>query len=403
MSTILSIDDSLGTPPLSEAIDRHPLIVTPNTSLVEVVALMNETAKTQSRQKQSGLSDALYGARSSCVLVMQAEKLLGIFTERDLVHLTALGVSIYDTTIGEVMHHPVLTISEQELHNVFAALFLFRRHRIRHLAIANNLNQLIGVVSLDSIRHILRPTNLLKIRRVTEVMTSQIITGSPTTPVIELTELMATHQISCVVIVETSNDGEDSVQRPVGIVTERDIVHFQAIGLNVQKTQAQEVMSTPLFILNPEDSLWKAHQEMEQRRVRRLVVSWNWGKNLGIVTQTSLLRVFDPIEMHVVIETLQQTLQQLGLDPNQVLANSSDRDLHLPAPVCHLYDDEIPNLNPLLTTLQAQIEHLVKNPELSVDQRQATLLSALSDLKQLQYSLVLPSFFEMEEGRVEKK
>ena len=59
-------------------------------------------------------------------------------------------------------------------------------------------------------------------------------------------------------------------------------------------------------------------------------MSWNWGQNLGIVTKTSLLRVFDPIEMHVVIEILQQTLQQLGIDPNQVLANSSDRDIHLP-------------------------------------------------------------------------
>jgi CBS domain-containing protein len=387
MSTILSIDDSLGTPPLAEAIDRHPLIVTPNASLVDVIALMNETAKNHSQQEQFSSRDSLYGARSSCVLVMQAEKLLGIFTERDLVHLTALGVSISDTKIGEVMHHPVLTISEQELHNVFAALFLFRRHRIRHLAIINNLHQLTGVVSLDSIRHILRPTNLLKIRRVTEVMTSQIITGYPTTPVIELTELMVTHQISCVVIVETFYNGEESVQRPVGIITERDIVHFQAIGLDVQKTQAQTVMSTPLFILNPEDSLWKAHQEMEQRQVRRLVVSWNWGQNLGIVTQTSLLRVFDPIEMHVVIETLQQTLQQLGLDPNQVLANSSDGDIHLPAPVCHLNDGEMPNLKTLLITLQAQIEHLVNNPELSTDKRQATLLNVLSDLKQLRYSL----------------
>jgi CBS domain-containing protein len=389
MSTILSIDDSLGTPPLAEAIDRHPLIVTPNTSLVDVIGLMNETAKRHSKQEQFSTKDALYGARSSCVMVMQDEKLVGIFTERDLVHLTALGVSICDTSIGEVMHHPVLTISERELHNVFAALFLFRRHRIRHLAIVNSLDRLIGVVSLDSIRHILRPTNLLKIRRVAEVMTSQIITGYPTTSVVELTELMATHEISCVVIVETFNDGKESVQRPVGIITERDIVHFQAIGLDVQKTQAQTVMSTPLFILNPEDSLWKAHQEMEQRQVRRLVVSWNWGQNLGIVTQTSLLRVFDPIEMHVVIETLQQTLQQLGLDPNQVLANSSDRDLHLPAPVCHLNDDETTNLKTLLTTLQTQIEHLVNNPELSADKRQATLLSALSDLKQLQCLFLL--------------
>lgn len=123
-------------------------------------------------------------------------------------------------------------MSEQSLHNVFAALFLFRRHQIRHLAIADDQQQLVGVVSLDSIRHILRPTNLLKIRRVAEVMTHQVTTASPSTLVIELTELMATHKISCVVIVEVSNEA-DSIQHPVGIVTERDVVRFQALGLDI--------------------------------------------------------------------------------------------------------------------------------------------------------------------------
>jgi signal-transduction protein with cAMP-binding, CBS, and nucleotidyltransferase domain len=53
-----------------------------------------------------------------------------------LVQLTASGIDLRTTKICDVMHHPVLTISEQSLHNVFAAIFLFRRHRIRHLAIA---------------------------------------------------------------------------------------------------------------------------------------------------------------------------------------------------------------------------------------------------------------------------
>jgi CBS domain-containing protein len=36
---------------------------------------------------------------------------------------------------------------------------------------------------------------------------------------------MSTHQISCAIVVEASND-EDSVQQPIGIVTERDIVRL---------------------------------------------------------------------------------------------------------------------------------------------------------------------------------
>jgi CBS domain-containing protein len=382
----VSFDDSIGTPPLAEAIDRHPLTAAPDTCLLDVVKLMHDTAE-HAHQPLGNLQpqpvDSLWGARSSCVLVMQDEKLLGIFTERDLVQLTASGIDLRTTKICDVMHHPVLTISEQSLHNVFAAIFLFRRHRIRHLAIADERQQLIGIVSLDSIRHILRPSNLLKIRRVAEVMTNQVTTASPTTLVAKLTELMATHQISCVVIVEKS-DREDSVQRPVGIVTERDIVRFQALGLNISTTKARAVMSTPLFVLSPEDSLWTAHQEMEQRQVRRLVVSWNWGQELGIVTQTSILRVFDPIEMHDVIETLQRTIQQLGLDLDKVLATAIDHDTQLSASAYAPEQDAIPNLKTFSKTLQNQIQHLVNHPELSTNARQAALLKVLSDLQQFQ-------------------
>ena len=369
-------DYAVGTPPLAEAIDRHPLIVSPDACLSDVVSLMNETARTYR-------TDPLHGARASCVLVMQDKVLQGIFTERDLVQLTASGIPIHATKICDVMHHPVRTMSEQALHDIFAALFLFRRHRIRHLAIVNDQQHLVGVVSVESIRHILRPTNLLKIRRVAEVMTKQVIVARPDTPVVQLTELMATHRISCVVIVEKWSP-EDSVHHPVGIVTERDVVHFQALGLDVGKTLAQEVMSTPLFVLSPEDSLWTAHQAMEERQVRRLVVSWNWGQNLGIVTQTSILRVFDPIEMHGVIETLQRTLQQLGLNIEQVLAAATDDNPQLPAVLGSGPKDKAPNLKTGFNELQTQIAYLVKHPELPLEMRQTALMAALADLQQLQ-------------------
>ncbi|MFM9156857.1 MAG: CBS domain-containing protein, partial [Dolichospermum sp.] len=133
-------------------------------------------------------------------------------------------------------------------------------------------------VSPESIRQVLRPTNLLKMRRVSEVMTNQVIHAAPTASVLKLAQMMAKHQVSCVVITKSGSGNDDeSTYKPVGIVTERDIVQFQALGLNLPEIQAKTVMSTPLFLLSPEDSLWSAHQEMQKRRVQRLVVSWDWG------------------------------------------------------------------------------------------------------------------------------
>lgn len=40
-----TFDTSLGTPPLADAIDRQPLIVAPNTGLVNVGKLMHKTAQ----------------------------------------------------------------------------------------------------------------------------------------------------------------------------------------------------------------------------------------------------------------------------------------------------------------------------------------------------------------------
>jgi signal-transduction protein with cAMP-binding, CBS, and nucleotidyltransferase domain len=147
-------------------------------------------------------------------------------------------------------------------------------------------------------------------------MATEVIQASLNACGISLARLMSENQVSCVVIVEES---DSSIHLPVGIVTERDIVQFQALGVRLSEIKAYEVMSTPLFLLKPSDSLWMAHQEMQRRHVRRLVVSWDWGQGLGIVTQTSLLRVFDPMEMYGVIETLQRTVEQLEAQKSREL------------------------------------------------------------------------------------
>jgi CBS domain-containing protein len=305
------LDDPLiSGPAIEDVIDYHPLMVSPNTPLVDVIALMGQTQGMECPIPREEESEAisLFTSRASGVLVMQGSQPLGIFTERDIVQLIAKGINFQGVKIAEVMVRPVITLPKSDFQDVFSALFLFRRHRIRHLVLVDDQHQLVGVVTPETIRRILQPANLLKLRRVADVMTTKVIQAPLTASVLNLAQLIATHRVSCVVIVE---EAPEQALIPVGIVTERDIVQFQALELDLSKTQAQIVMSTPLFLLNPEDSLWMAHQEMQRRRVQRLVVSWNWGERIAIVTQTSLLRVFDPIEMYSVIKTLQRTIYQL--------------------------------------------------------------------------------------------
>jgi CBS domain-containing protein len=307
----MGLDDPFTwVPNLLEAIERQPLTVSPTTPLVEAIQILSQAHnRTCLLERGAAPPDSVVGQRrASCVLVMQDQALLGILTERDIVRLTANIVNFAEVTVAEVMTHPVITLPQKSLQDIFAALFFFRRYRIRHLPIVDEHDRLVGVISHESVRHILRPANLLRLHRVSDVMIREVIHAPLTAAVLHLAQLMAKHRVSCVVIIQ--EDADDNA-KPIGIVTERDIVQFQAFQIDLSQTQAATVMSTPLFLLSPDDSLWTAHQEMQKRRVGRLVVSWNWGLGLGIVTQTSLLRVFDPVEMYGVIENLQETIRKL--------------------------------------------------------------------------------------------
>lgn len=292
------------------AIDREPLIVKPNTSLMEVIDLMIQNQSNSCCVLNEPLEVSSVNAipkSRSYALVMQDENLLGIFTERDIVKLAADELNLEQLTVGQVMTQQVITLPLNALCDVFGPLFLFRRYGIRHLPVIGDGGEVVGVVSSESIRQIVRPIDFLKIRRVAEVMTTPVISLPMTASVSIVAKLMAQHRVSCVVITQDIETDGEMRSYPVGIITERDIVQYKVIRLNMTETSAGEVMSTPLFLLQPEDTLLTAYQEMQNRRVRRLVVTWDWGKEIGIVTQTSLLRCLDPIEIYGVEEALEKT------------------------------------------------------------------------------------------------
>ena len=73
-------------------------------------------------------------------------------------------------------------------------------------------------------------------------------------------------------------------------------------------------MSTPLWLVNADESLWSVHQKMQQHHVRRLVVVGDKGELRGIITETSLLQALDPTEMYGVIELLQEKVERLEVE-----------------------------------------------------------------------------------------
>ena len=166
---------------------------------------------------------------------------------------------------------------------------------------------MLGAITGESIRQILEPGDLLQMRRAQEIMTAEVIVASTSTSVLEVAKQMTTQRKSCIVI---CNECDNKKQKPVGIITERDIVKFQAAGLDFAGTRAAAAMSFPLIPLQITATLWQAHQFMQQHHIRRLVVVNEAGYLAGIVTQSSLLYALYPVELLTNVEVLQETVAE---------------------------------------------------------------------------------------------
>jgi PAS domain S-box-containing protein len=296
-------------PSLGSIVDRQPLIVAPDLSLVEVISLMSQAKghacllPNSNSTPSNNVLEISAAARHSSVLVIVDNRLVGIFTERDLVKLTANQTDLHRVTVGDVMTTDPMTLELSENHTVMTALAMFQQHQIRHLPILDDRQQPIGIVTPEHIRQVLQPVNLLKFKLVSEGMTTDVIHVLPTATVLEIAQMMNDLNIGSIVIV----DGQEQ-PKPVGIVTERDILQFQALELDLEQLLADAVMSSPLFCLQPTANLWTAQQVMQTKNIRRLVITNNHGELAGILTQSDLLQLLDPLEMLYMVESLQSQL-----------------------------------------------------------------------------------------------
>jgi diguanylate cyclase (GGDEF)-like protein len=120
---------------------------------------------------------------------------------------------------------------------------------------------------------------------IASVMTKDVVTVAPDTPLEVLAARMRDLRLSCVVVCE---DG-----RPVGIVSERDIV--RALGHVLAHTgrptlRACDVMSSPVFALDAASDLDVAVRVTAERGFRRVPIVDEGGRIAGLLTQSDLLR-----------------------------------------------------------------------------------------------------------------
>lgn len=118
-------------------------------------------------------------------------------------------------------------------------------------------------------------------KKVSQFMTSPVVTVPPTATVQEASKIMEEKKISCVVV---EKDG-----KPVGIITERDITRLFSKNACTKETPIEEVMSSPVIFAGVDSNLEYVVRNMIQNGIRRMPVIKD-GKLVGIITESDIVR-----------------------------------------------------------------------------------------------------------------
>jgi PAS domain S-box-containing protein len=123
--------DYIGLQSLESIIDYSPLIVAPETPVLEAIALMGKYGK--------GL------------LIKSESQLLGYLTLQDIVQLVASGCELKTATLLEVMQTPVTKLTVEQVNDLTKVASLLCESEFNLLVVVDEMGQVVGTITHESI------------------------------------------------------------------------------------------------------------------------------------------------------------------------------------------------------------------------------------------------------------
>ena len=128
-----------------------------------------------------------------------------------------------------------------------------------------------------------------------DIMAVNVVTMPPDASIFEVSKAMSKMDIGSVIITDK--------ERPVGIITESDIVRRVIAGeKDTKTTTASEIMSSPIIHVVPGTGLTEAMRIMAKSNIRRIAVLKN-NSLAGIITSRDILR-WSPELIDILVESL---------------------------------------------------------------------------------------------------
>jgi len=117
---------------------------------------------------------------------------------------------------------------------------------------------------------------------VKDVMIKEVASLDSSSMIKEAATLMDNKNIGCVVVTKEKS--------PIGIITERDFVRRVASKEKPLNSPLEDVMSSPLITIDPDETVWEAAESMKVNNIHKLpVIKEN--NILGIITTSDLVEI----------------------------------------------------------------------------------------------------------------
>ena len=145
---------------------------------------------------------------------------------------------------------------------------------------------------------------------VREAMSSPVVSIEEESTVFEMAKQMRDKDVGAIIII--TNTG-----KPVGIVTERDIVN-RVVSKNgiPKKIKVKDIMSSPLRMIESETTLMETLNLMNRLNIRRLGVKYK-EKLVGIINNKDILRII-PTIVEIEKEKSKINTSEISRDPSIV-------------------------------------------------------------------------------------
>lgn len=231
--------------------------------------------------------DALARMRSksvSSVLVVDDDELRGIITERDFVRAVHSSVDFKTMKCSGLMQSPVVAmLPESPCLDVYHQM---ASRQIRHIAIIDGSGKIVGLANEGDLMRDFGLEYYMNFKNVGGIMSTEMGLLKSFNLVADAVELMFERNQSCVMVVDVN-------QRPIGMLTERDVVGLCGDHPQFERMSLEEVMHSPVKTVTANDLLHDAVKIMAAARIRRLAVIDDVGAVIGLLTHHEIVRQMD--------------------------------------------------------------------------------------------------------------